>query len=223
MGARANFVLIDGDGVRLHYSHWGADSVCSVLVAGPAAASRFIAAQHRCGNPERDWLDDNWADGGATVDHTTRRLVFYGDQLMWELPAKRAFLALLELTWPGWNVRWAYDGMGDVAAAAGVDRSVVRAPAHEVVYFNDEWAMPDETETDLEAGVHLLTVRTAKGITVYPLYRDVHTACRDPACSTVSPREDGHGWNCRRSPRADYTSTPMPASPGCGWGSTAPA
>jgi hypothetical protein len=117
MGARANFVLIDKDGLRLHYSHWGADRVCSMLVAGPDAASRFIAAQHLC-DPEREWLDDIWGEGGAVVDHTTRRLVFFGDQLMLELPPKRAFMALLSLTWPGWTTQWAYDGVGDLAAAS---------------------------------------------------------------------------------------------------------
>ncbi|GAA2160491.1 hypothetical protein [Actinomadura napierensis] len=175
MGARANFVLIDAGGVHLHYSHWGADLVSSALAAGPAPAARFIAAQHRCDDPERDWLDDVWAEGGAVVDRTSRRLVFYGDQLMLDLPCKRAFLALLAETWPGWTVRWAYDGIGDLAAAAGRDRSTVREPDE------DERFLPEETVTDLDDEVHLLTVRTAEGCTAYPLGWYVHTAWQGPA------------------------------------------
>jgi hypothetical protein len=174
VGARANFVLIDEDGLRLHYSHWAADRVCSALVAGPDAASRFIAAQHLC-DPERDWLDDIWGEGGAVVDHTTRRLVFFGDQLMLELPRKRAFMALLPLTWPGWTTQWAYDGVGDLAVASGVDRSVVRAPDE------DERALPDAVLPDEWIDrVHLLTVSTGGGITAYPLCDDVHTAWQGP-------------------------------------------
>lgn len=174
MGARANFVLIDEDGLRLHYSHWGADRVCSALVAGPVAAGRFISAQHRCDDPVADWLDDVWAEGGAVVDHTTRHLVFYGGQLLLEVPCKRAFLELLALTWPDWTVRWAYDGIGDLAAAAGIDRSVVRRPDEE------ERDLPRETETDLEWSVHLLTVRAAGETTAYPLFSEAHTAWQGP-------------------------------------------
>ncbi|MDL4812945.1 hypothetical protein [Actinomadura opuntiae] len=175
MGARANFVLIGSGGVQLHYSHWGADLVCSALAAGPAPAVRFVTAQHRCDDPERDWLDDAWAEGGAVIDSTSRRLVFYGDQLMLELPCKRAFLALLAETWPGWTVRWAYDGIGDLAAAAGVDRSAVRAPDE------DERFLPEETVTDLDDEVHLLTVRASGACTVYPLDWYAHTAWQGPA------------------------------------------
>jgi hypothetical protein len=175
MGARANFVLIDADGVRLHYSHWGADMVCSALAAGPDPAARFIAAQRRCDDPAHDWLDDVWAEGGAVVDRTSRRLVFYGDQLMLDLPCKRAFLALLAETWPGWTVRWAYDGIGDLAAAAGVDRSAVREPDE------DERLLPEEAVAGLDDEVHLLTVRTAEGCTAYPLGWYVHTAWQGPA------------------------------------------
>ncbi|MGW3772622.1 hypothetical protein [Actinomadura verrucosospora] len=174
MGARANFALIDGNGLRLHYSHWAADSVCSVLAAGPAAAGRFISAQQCLDDPARDWLDDGWAEGGAVLDHTTRRLMFYGDQLTAEVPCKRAYLSLLALTWPGWTVRWAYDGIGDLAAAAGVDRAVVRRPDEE------ERDLPGEAEADLEWEVHLLTVRAAGRVTAYPLFSEVHTAWQGP-------------------------------------------
>ncbi|MWA05652.1 hypothetical protein F8568_035905 [Actinomadura sp. LD22] len=180
MGARANFVLIDAGGMRLHYSHWGADRVCSVLAAGPAAAVRFISEQHRCDDPERDWLNDAWAEGGAVVDRTARRLLFYGDQLMLDLPCKRAFLALLEPMWPGWTVRWAYDGIGDLAAAAGLDRSAVRSPDEEERHLPEE-AVTGDYETYLFGVVHLLTVRTPEGCTAYPLGQFVHTAWQGPA------------------------------------------
>lgn len=180
MGHRANFVSVGADGWRLHYSHWAASTVCSVVVGGPEAAERFIAAQRRCDEPRPAddwWLDDVWAEGGAAVDHVRRELVFYGDHLMLEVPAKRAFMRLLGRTWPrDWNVRWAYDGIGDLAAQVGVDRSVVRADAP------DAREMPDRVETDLTWACHLVTVRRSDGgLSAWPLWQDCHTAWQGPA------------------------------------------
>ncbi|GAB2519795.1 hypothetical protein [Nocardia heshunensis] len=174
MGARANFVLIDGDGPRLHYSHWAADTIGSVLIAGPDAACRFISAQRLC-DPATDWLDDVWCEGGAVVDLTRRELVYFGDQLLEEsVPHKRIYAALLARTWPGWRIRWAYDGIGDLAAAAGVDRSVVRR------LDEDDRLLPESVTDDLD-DPHLLTVAAAGTVTAYPLYTFQHTAWQGPA------------------------------------------
>jgi hypothetical protein len=174
MGQRANFVLVDDAGWRLYYDHWAANRMCSVLVAGPEAATRFITAQRLCAQDE--WLDDVWAEGGAVVDHPSRRLAFFGDEWMLELPAKRAFMRLLPLTWPGWDVRWAYDGLGDLAANVSVDRSVVRA-------LGDR-SMPDDLQpTPLaEWPCHLVTVRDESGrLTVYPFgWAEDHGAWQGP-------------------------------------------
>lgn len=184
MGNRANFVLVDGSGWRLHYSHWAANRVCSALVAGPEAATRFMMAQRSCEDRERDWLDDCWAEGGAVVDHLARRLVFYGDELMLEVPSKRVFMRLLALTWPGWDIRWAYDGIGDLAAHVGVDRAVVRAADE------DERSLPGELEDDPEWPCHLLTVRDAAGgLTAYPFWSDCHTAWQGPGLLERLPAE----------------------------------
>ncbi|GAB3958678.1 hypothetical protein GCM10029978_004100 [Actinoallomurus acanthiterrae] len=174
MGQRANFILVDDTGWRLYYDHWAANRVCSVLVAGPAAATRFITAQRLCAQDE--WLDDVWAEGGAVVDHPGRRLVFFGDELMTDLSAKRAFMRLLTLTWPGWDVRWAYDGLGDLAAQVGVDRSVVRV--------SDDRIMPDDLQPNPSEDwpPHLVTVRDeADRLTAYPFdWADDHSAWQGP-------------------------------------------
>lgn len=176
MGHRANFVLVDEAGWRLYYSHWAAVQIRSALAPGPQAATRFIAAQRLCRDRERDWLDDVWAEGGAVVDHLTRRLIFYGDDLTLDLPAKRVFLRLLELTWPGWSIRWAYDGLGDLAAHVGVDRRVVRS------IDEDARRLPKELHTDPDWPCHLLTVRDESGgVTAYPFLEDCHTAWQGPA------------------------------------------
>ncbi|GAB0107956.1 hypothetical protein JMUB6875_69590 [Nocardia sp. JMUB6875] len=179
MGARANLVLIDGDGLRLHYSHWAADTIGSVLIGGPDPACRFISAQRLC-DPTTEWLDDVWCEGGAVVDLTKRELVYFGDQLLWEVPEKQVYGALLERMWPGWRIRWAYDGIGDLAAASGVDRSVVRRARR------DDRVLPEQVTDDLD-DPHLLTVRTSQGVTVYPLGSWLHTAWQGPALLDLLP------------------------------------
>jgi hypothetical protein len=116
MGSRANFVIADRDGWRLRYSHWAASGIASIVAPGPSAALRFIDAQ-----ADGEWLDDVWAEGGALVDVTRRVLLFWGGDLTDELPVRRAFMRVLALTWPGWTVRWATDGLGDLAAHVGLD------------------------------------------------------------------------------------------------------
>ncbi|WP_433469665.1 hypothetical protein [Spirillospora sp. CA-128828] len=158
MGARANFALIDEDGLRLHYSHWGADRVCSALVAGPVAAGRFISAQHRCDDPSHDWLDDAWAEGGAVVDHTARNLVFYGGQLLLELPCKRDPPAALDGLISGIARERGPDpvpGMLDAVRGHAGDREVELNPyftAHrQVDASGTEWEAVLSAATDLRA------------------------------------------------------------------------
>lgn len=192
MGARANFVLIDRDGWRLHYSHWAADTIASVLVAGPEATGRFIDAQRLC-DPVHEWLDDAWAEGGAVLDLVDRQLVYYGDQLLWNVERKQVFAALLARTWPGWRLRWAYDGIGDLAAAVGVDRAHVRFLAGSRLV---DTAVLDE----FEYVQHLLTVESVAGLCVYPLSETDHTAWHGPTLLDLLPAGDVADLELCRTP-----------------------
>jgi hypothetical protein len=148
MGSRANFVIVDRDGWRLRYSHWAATGIASIVAPGPSAAVRFIDAQ-----ADGDWLDDVWAEGGALVDLIRRVLLLWGGDLMDDLLVRRAFMRVLALTWPGWTVRWAADGIGDLAAHVGLARATVR---------NLDPPEPVEPLTDGDS-FDLLTVRQADG------------------------------------------------------------
>jgi hypothetical protein len=168
MGHRANLVVVDDDGWRLYYSHWVANGIYRRLAAGPDAALAFVRAQSPA-DPRDGWLDDVWSEGGALIDVPARRLLWYGNDWMIELPAWRVFRRVLAETWPGWRVDWAYDGIGDLAAHVGVDRAVVRnlsedrfAAAPYVSYDLDELVRPDDAElpANEQGSYTLLTVRT---------------------------------------------------------------
>jgi hypothetical protein len=126
VGDRANYVVVGSDGRwRLYYSHWGAVRIDTDLIAGPDAATRFACAQRQVEDTVTGWLDDTWCEGAALIDHERRVLLFF----TWHLdgPAHRAALAaVLARTWPGWDVRWAYGGLGDIVAHVDLDPAIVR-------------------------------------------------------------------------------------------------
>jgi hypothetical protein len=126
MGSRANYVVVDGSGYRVHYSHWGAQSLDLDLLPGPEHALAFIDAQERT---DGEWLDDTWAEGAALVDTVRRELVWFGGfEFAYMLPYRRACLAVLARTWPGWTIRWAHDELGDLVRHVGVPLEVIRKP-----------------------------------------------------------------------------------------------
>ncbi|MFG1809967.1 hypothetical protein [Streptomyces sp. NPDC049040] len=131
MGLRANYVVVQGGTWTLHTSHWGGHRVATDLAHGPASALRCFRANPEIGADLRTtpggWLDDVWCEGAALVD-TDRRVVlwFSGEADHWAQQAARR--AVLERAWAGWEVRWAFDGIGDLHAYLGLGRGFVRGP-----------------------------------------------------------------------------------------------
>lgn len=124
MGHRANYVVVEGTGYTLYYSHWGAASIAQDLFWGPVHAMRFLRRQKRC-RPD-DWLNDIWAEGGALIDPGQRRLLLFGgEEIGIDLPLRRHFMELLQTVWSGWQVCWATDGLADIVDYLGLERSLV--------------------------------------------------------------------------------------------------
>jgi hypothetical protein len=172
MGSRANYVIVDEHGWRLHYSHWGAARIHAQLAAGPAYARRFIEEQQRC--EPNDWLDDLWGEGGVLMDTVARRLLFFGggDELH-RLGFRRAYFALLGQTWPGWTVGWAYKGIGEIAS--GVDVVLVGDP---LAFTADATLLAEAAPDEIAEGYWtLLTVRSGSDeVRAWPVtpYGPVH-------------------------------------------------
>ncbi|MEV0486855.1 hypothetical protein AB0I69_40445 [Streptomyces sp. NPDC050508] len=122
MGARAQYVVVEDGAWQRYYSHWAAGRVVDDLLPGPAAATRCFRA-----NREIDeWLDDVWCEGAALVDHDRRILLWFAFADSWaDHMAARAVLARI---WPGWDVRFAHDGMGDLTHHLGLGRDLTRPP-----------------------------------------------------------------------------------------------
>ena len=164
MGQRANLIVLRSGGWSMHYTHWRADTLDADLFWGPAYATVFIQAQKPC-DPNA-WLDEVWAEGGAVVDHDARLLLWFGGgDVRAEVPLRRAQLDLMRHAWPGWEVRWAREGVVDIAAQAGV--------AKEAVLSDGDWSSialdlspPQERDWSQCIGAH----RAACGkLFLYPL------------------------------------------------------
>lgn len=117
MGNRANFVVVKNQDWQLYYAHCTGYCMLDALIGGPGLALRYVAKLRPCA-PD-DWVDAGWADGGAVIDLDQRRLLFFGDELMTGIPERRAMLKVVDELWPGYEVRYAYDGTAEIAEYVG--------------------------------------------------------------------------------------------------------
>lgn len=153
MGQRANIIVIQDGKHGLYYCHWCAASLAADLFWGPEPAVAFARNQldasslgseipmrrpdissRSAGKPwepgAEGWLDDQWAEGGAIIDLDDRVLVLFGgENILWDVPLRRLYLALLRHTWVGWEVRWAHLGILDLANYVGLPRRLVMSGA----------------------------------------------------------------------------------------------
>jgi hypothetical protein len=122
MGQRANYVEISDGQWRLHCSHWGAAEIGRDIFWGPDRVRRMIRA---C-EPAESWLDEVSCEGAVLLDRDRRCLLFFaGGALGDNLPLRRVYLQMLALVWPGWQLRWADDGLADIVRYVGDDTSKV--------------------------------------------------------------------------------------------------
>jgi hypothetical protein len=132
MGQRANRLLVSNSTYRLFYCHWCANTLDRDLFWGPEHAVAFTLQQQAVG--EGGWLDDKWAEGGAVIDTDRRFPLFYGgEDILYHLPLRWVYLDLLRRVWKGWEIRWAHNGIFDIAAYVCVPLEKVGAENGEAV------------------------------------------------------------------------------------------
>ena len=142
-------MVVENGAWQRYYSHWAANRVVDDLLPGPVAATRCFRA-----NREIDeWLDDVWCEGAALVDHDRRILLWFAFADSWaDHVAARAVLAR---TWPGWDVRFAHDGMGDLTHHLGLGRDLTRAPGWFETFEPSGFAGTEHTEPCSVASLRL--------------------------------------------------------------------
>jgi hypothetical protein len=122
MGHRANYAIRRDGEVELFYSHWGGLTVPNDFFWGPDHAEAFVRS-HRHSDPESEWLDDVWGEGGVALDFDNRVVTLFGGEALGHPPLRATFLGLMRALWGAsdWSVEWAEAGMPSIAAAVGCD------------------------------------------------------------------------------------------------------
>lgn len=143
MGHRSNYVIVEGTGFSLYYSHWGAITVPEDLFWGPHRAMNFVRHQKLC-RPD-GWLDQTWAEGGALIDPVGKRLLLFGgDEIGGEVPVRRLYLSLLEAVWGEWRVDWANQGLADFVDRLAVGRELVSSDGAVGMTFDEPPCLAEE-------------------------------------------------------------------------------
>ena len=146
MGQRANLAIGNANGYDLFYSHWCANTLPRDLFWGPSHALDFVSQQRRV-DKENGWLDTIWAEGGAAIDPVSKTLLLFGgEDLLYDVPLRRVFLEFLSVSWDGWTIRWAYEGIVDIAEFLGVTRETVIAESHDKGGFAPTLSPPEEKD-----------------------------------------------------------------------------
>ncbi len=135
--------------MELYYSHWGALTVPNDFFWGPSYAESFIRG-HRPSDPEAEWLDDVWGEGGVALDFDERVVTWFGGEALGHPPLRDTFIALMSALWgrEDWTVEWAESGMPGIAAAVGCDPALATSepippfPA-DLDTIGDSFAMED--------------------------------------------------------------------------------
>ncbi|MCB0031586.1 MAG: hypothetical protein KDE28_26930 [Anaerolineales bacterium] len=164
MGSRANLVIVKNRGFSLYFCHWCARTLPGALFWGPAYVRSYIEQQSE--EDKEHWLDTIWAEGGVVLDEDRQLLLLYGgEELLVNIPLRRLYLQLMRLNWPGWELRWAGQGILDMAHYVGVPLALVTGED-----TDEKQAAVMRMPTD-EARINWMgTVRFAdKTVWIYPL------------------------------------------------------
>jgi hypothetical protein len=150
VGSRAN-VAVRQDGEWRHYGSNGMGySLDAWLALGPEPMLAVLSSFPVWDKDEWQW--ESSCEAGALIDLDARDLLVFLDL---DYARRIAQLDGYRRTWPGWTVRWAYNGIADVTGALGLPRTVLRdEPWEDTDLFR--WGRPGPDED--ESLRHLVTV-----------------------------------------------------------------
>ncbi|MEU7123120.1 hypothetical protein [Streptomyces zaomyceticus] len=158
MGDRANVIVVRENGAHELYRTGWAVGIDLDLLEGPTPVLAMLPELRQDGW----WLDDTMAQGGILLDLGRKVLLFFA----WEGPStelrhRAATFELIRAAWPGWEVRWLYDGPAELRAYVGLDPEYVRCrhadPSSAPLLVPD-----DEDLTGPDPGGVVITVGTGR-------------------------------------------------------------
>ncbi|MEU0561284.1 hypothetical protein [Dactylosporangium sp. NPDC006015] len=136
MAVPATYVTVRDGKITVAYNRVGGYEILEISVLGPDVVGRFLEAWQQL-DPWDEWTDNADSDGGLLVDFDQQVLMMFSTQRGAAL--RVACLDAVTRTWPGWQVRWAYDGIADLVDYVGGEVSQVRRKRTEpkALYWHD--------------------------------------------------------------------------------------
>lgn len=191
MGHRANLIITNKDSYNLYYCHWCANVIPYDLFWGPDHAVNVIQEQRKM-DKESGWLDDVWAEGGALVDPDKKVFLLYGgEDVETDIPLRRVYLKLLQHVWQGWEVRWAYNGIFDLAEYVGCPLEKVDSKLEPDYLVNLSWDPPEKKSYFNIVGS--IQFEVGDDILIFPLAEDLdYLLANSPAMLDQVNRRNGY-------------------------------
>lgn len=156
------FAVVENGAWTAYKSSWAALFFATDLLVGPAAFTELVRGFDKA----EWWYDDIWGEGGAVVDIDRRTVLWFS----WHVEAyeyRRAVHNVMTRTWPNWEIRWAHDGVCDLANYVGLDGADLHRKS-----YGSAWEMPESPEDDGPAD-YVVTVRHDDGrLTAHLMVRD---------------------------------------------------
>ncbi|WP_406865001.1 hypothetical protein ABZO31_32995 [Streptomyces sp. HUAS MG47] len=147
----------DGGAYEAYAPRFGAVGIDLDLLAGPDVVLSRLRAREQWA---RDWIDEGRCEAAALIDLPRRTLfLFAWEGPITELRHRAATWEALGAAWPGWELRWTYDGPADLREYLGLDPEGVREPELGLGVF-PEYAMEpgDEELAEPDPMVRVVTI-----------------------------------------------------------------
>ncbi|MEU6878762.1 hypothetical protein [Streptomyces sp. NPDC046712] len=155
----ATYVVVPEGGAvgghEVYEARFGAVGIDLDLLAGPDVVVPLIRARSRVSGR---WRDDGMCEAAALIDLRSRTLLLFA----WEGPItqmrhRSATWEVLRRAWPGWELRWTYDGPAELAAYLGLDPDEVRY-RRPSVYAESALDLGDEELDERDPLVRVVTI-----------------------------------------------------------------
>ncbi|MET7000326.1 hypothetical protein [Chitinophaga defluvii] len=117
MGQRANYIIKDGDNIKIYYHHWRANTIPSDLYLGEKAFLQYVQA---CTLAD-DLMDPVWMEGFVIMDIEKKQVGFWAWEFENETSIVRYLLLALHEKWPGWEILHLANRMYQAEKVFGID------------------------------------------------------------------------------------------------------
>ncbi|MEU5110793.1 hypothetical protein AB0G64_04750 [Streptomyces longwoodensis] len=152
----AFYAVVRADGTHEFYDpRFGAVGLDLDLLAGPDVVLRALRARPRQAD---HWRTDATCEAAALIDVRRRLLLLCATEgPSTQMRHRGAHWKRLQRAWPGWEVRWTFDGLADLRIHLGLDPDTVRE-ADARVHPELPLEPGDEELTERDPYVRLVTV-----------------------------------------------------------------